>query len=106
MNEYHIDQIPSPSFMAIYINLFIIFEEFELKLVIIIWPVILYDCETWSFTLREECRLKVFENKIQMRNGEWRRLNNEKLHSLYRSPSIVRVIKSRKLRWADHVARM
>ena len=39
-------------------------------------------------------------------NGEWRRLHNEELHSLYRSPNIVRVIKSRRLRWAGHVARM
>ena len=39
-------------------------------------------------------------------NGEWRRLHNEELHSLYRSPNIARVIKSRRLRWADHVARM
>ena len=74
----------------------------------------LYGCETWSLTLREECRLKVFENRILRRifwpkrneNGEWRRLHNEELHSLYRSPNIVRVIKSRRLRWAGHVARM
>ena len=39
-------------------------------------------------------------------NGEWRRLHNEELHSLYRSPNIVRVIKARRLRWAGHVARM
>ena len=74
----------------------------------------LYGCETWSLTLREECRLRVFENRILRRicgpkrdeNGEWRRLHNEQLHSLYRSPNIVRVIKSRRLRWAGHVARM
>ena len=67
-----------------------------------------------SLTLREECRLRVFENKILRRifwpkrdeNGEWVRLHNEELHSLYRSPNIDRVIKSRKLRWAGHVARM
>ena len=61
----------------------------------------LYGCETWSFTLREECRLRVFENRILRRifghkgneNGERRRLQNEGLHSLYRSPNIVRVIK-------------
>ena len=77
-------------------------------------PVVLYGCETWSLTLREESRLRVFENKILRRifgpkrgeNGEWRRLHNEELHSFYRSPNIVRVIKSRRLRWAGHVARM
>ena len=65
-------------------------------------------CEAWSFTLREEQRLRVFENKILRRifepkgdsNGEWKRLHNEELHSLYRSPNIVRVIKSRRLGWA------
>ena len=71
-------------------------------------------CEAWSLTLREERRLRVFENRIPRRvfgpkrddNGKWRRLHNEGLHCLYRSPNIVRVIKSRRLRWADHVARM
>ena len=71
-------------------------------------------CEIWSLTLREESRLRVFENRILTRifwpkmdeNGEWRRLHNEELHSLYRSPNIVRVIKSRRLRWTMHVARM
>ena len=80
----------------------------------IILPVVLYGCETWSLILREESRLRVFENRILRRvfepkrdgNGEWRRLHNEELHSLYRSPNIVRVIKSRRLRWAGHVARM
>ena len=80
----------------------------------IILPVVLYGCETWSLTLREECRLRVFENRILRRifgpkrdeNGKWRRLNNEKLHIWYRLSNIVRVIKSRRLRWAGHVARM
>ena len=71
----------------------------------IILPVVLYGCETWSLILREECRLRVFENKRD-ENGEWRRLHNEELHSLYRSPNIVRAIKSRRLSWAGHVARM
>ena len=74
----------------------------------------LYGYETWSLTLREESRLRVFENRILRRifgprrdeNGEWRRLHNEELHSLYLSPNIVRVIKSRRLRWAGHVARI
>ena len=70
-------------------------------------------CETLSLTLREESRLRVFENRILRRifgprrdeNGEWRILHNQELNSLYRSPNIVRVIKSRRLRWAGHVAR-
>ena len=81
---------------------------------IIILQLVLYGCETWFLTLREEIRLRVFENKLLRRifpskrneNGEWRRPYNEELHSLYRSPNIVRVIKSRRLRWAGHVARM
>ena len=80
----------------------------------IILPVVLYGCQTWSLTLREERRLRVFVNRILRRifgpkrneDGEWIRLHNETLHSLYRSPNIVRVIKSRILKWADHVARM
>ena len=74
----------------------------------------LYGCEAWSLTLREESRLRVFENRILRRifgskrdeNGKWRRLHNEELHSLYRSPNIVRVIKSGRMRWSEHVARM
>ena len=80
----------------------------------IILSVVLYGCEAWSLKLREERRLRVFENRILRRifgpkrdeNGEWRRLHNEELHSLDRSPNIVRVIKSRRLRWAGHVTRI
>ena len=76
--------------------------------------IVVHGCEAWSFTLREERRLMVFENMILRQrcgpkrdaNGEWRRLHNEKLHSLYHSPNVVRLIKSRRLRWAGHVARM
>ena len=74
----------------------------------------LYGCETWSLTLREESGLRVFENRIlrlifgskRDANGEWKRLHIEELNSSYSSPNIVRVIKSRRLIWAGHVARM
>ena len=74
----------------------------------------LYGCETWSLTLREECRLRVFENRILKRifgpkreeNGEWRRLHSKELHSLYHSPNIDRVIRSRKVRWPGLLDRM
>ena len=81
----------------------------------IILPVVLYGCETWSLTLREEHRLRVFENKILRKifgakkdeiTEEWRKLHNAELHALYSSPNKIRSIKSRRLRWAGHVARM
>ena len=77
--------------------------------------VVLYGCETWSLILREKRKLRVSENMVLRRifgprrdevTGEWRRLHNEELNDLYSSPNIVWVIKSRKMRWAGHVARM
>jgi hypothetical protein len=64
--------------------------------------------------LREEHRLRVFENRVLRRtfgpkrekDGSWRKLHNDELHRLYSSPNIVRMIKSRRMRWAGHVARM
>jgi hypothetical protein len=80
----------------------------------VILPVVLYGCETWSPTLREGHRLRVFENRVLRRifgpkreeDGSWRKLHNDEPHSLYSSPNIVRVIKSRKMKWTGHVARM
>ena len=78
-------------------------------------PVVLYGCETWSLTLREERGLRLFENSGLRRifrpkrdevTGEWRKLHNEELNVLYCSPNILRVTKSRRMRWAGHVARM
>ena len=81
----------------------------------VVLPVVLYGCDTWSLTLREERRLRVFENRELRRifeskrdevTGEWRKLHNEELNDLYFSPNIIRVIKSRTMRWAGHVARI
>jgi hypothetical protein len=81
----------------------------------IILPVVLYGCETWSLTLREEHRLGVFENRVWRRifgptrdevTGGWRKLHNEEFHDLYSSPCIIRIIKARRVRWAGHVARI
>jgi hypothetical protein len=78
-------------------------------------PVVLYGCETWSLTLKEEFRLTVFENRVLRRvsgprrdevTGEWRKLHNMELYALYSSLDIIRVIESRRLRWAGYVARM
>ena len=74
-------------------------------------PVLLYGRETWSLTLKEECRLRIFENRILRRifgpkgdeSGEWRRLHIEELRSLYRLTNIVRMVKSRRLGGAGPV---
>jgi hypothetical protein len=89
--------------------LFVIYKK-------IILPVVLYGCETWSLTLREEHRLRVFEKRMLRRifgpqrdevTGEWRKLHNEELRDLYSSPSMITIIKSRwRMRRTGHVARM
>jgi hypothetical protein len=99
---FHSEQNLSPSSL--------LFKNFKIKIYrTIILPVV-YGCETWSLTLREELRLRVFENRVLRRifeptrdevTGEWR-----KLHNLYSSPNIVRLINSRRMRWTGHVARM
>jgi hypothetical protein len=79
----------------------------------IILPVVLYECETWSLTPREEHRIRVFENRVLRRifghkkdevRGEWRRVHKGELNDLYSSSNIIRVIKSRRMRLAGHVA--
>jgi hypothetical protein len=73
--------------------------------------VVLYGCETWSLILKDQHRLRVFENRVLRRifrlkrdevTGDWRKLHNERLHNLYSSPN--RMINSRRMRWAGHVA--
>jgi len=79
----------------------------------VILPIVLYGCETWSLTLREERKLSVFENMVLRRifgprrdevTEQWRRLHKGELNDLYSSSNIVRVVKSRRMSWAGHVA--
>jgi hypothetical protein len=79
------------------------------------FPVVLYGCKTWSLTLRDEHRLREFENRVLRKifgpkrdevTGEWRKLHNEELRDLYSSSSIIRIIKSMRMRLARHVAQM
>jgi hypothetical protein len=81
----------------------------------VILLVVLYGCETWSPTIREEHRLMVFENRVLWKifgpkrdevTGESRKVHNEELHNLYFSPSIIRTMKSSMMRWTENVARM
>jgi len=93
-----------------------VYKKLKIKIYrTIILPVVLYGCESWSLTLREERRLRVFENRVLRRvfgpkrdevTGEWRKLYNEELSDLYSLPNIVRVVTSRRMTWAGHVARM
>jgi hypothetical protein len=93
----------------------LLFKNLKIKIYrTIILPVVLCGCETWWITLREERRLRVFENRALRRifgpkrgkvKRERRKLHNEELNDLYSPPNIIRVIKSRRMRWAGHVAR-
>jgi hypothetical protein len=86
----------------------------SMQVTTIILPVVLYWCETWSLTLREERRLRLFENRVLRGvlglkrdevTGEWRKLHNQELNDLYSLPNIVLVVTWR-IRWPRHVARM
>ncbi|KAJ4429870.1 hypothetical protein ANN_22074 [Periplaneta americana] len=104
---------PHPTLYSVKLNtLKKIVNNFNMMPVV---EVVLYGCETWTLTLREEQRLRIFENKVLRKifeanrdeiTGEWRKLHNAELHALYSSPDIIRNIKSRRLRWAGHVASM
>jgi hypothetical protein len=91
-------------------QIFRIFRIYEYNTVIL--PVVLYGCKAWSLTVKKEYRLKVFENSVLRRicgpksvvTGGWRQLHNEELRDLYFSSNINRMIKSRKMIWAAHVA--
>jgi hypothetical protein len=94
---------------------YLISKELKIKMYkTVILPVLLYQCQTWSLTLREEHRLRVFENRVlrkifgckRKEDRSWVKLHNYKLHGLYSSTNIVRVIKSRRMRWVGHVACM
>ena len=74
----------------------------------------MYGCETWSLTLREERRLRLFKNRVLRRifvlkrdevTEEWRKLHNEEVYDLYSSPNIFQLKKSRRMRWAEYIAR-
>ena len=102
------------SFGAESFNVLFSIQKFKIYRTIVL-PVVLYGCETWSLTLREERKLRVFENRVLRRIfgpkrdeviGKWRKLHNEDLNDLYSSPNIFRVIKSRRMKWAGHVTCM
>jgi hypothetical protein len=98
---YHWVQNPLPSYLQC--------ENIKFKMY---KTVVLYGCETWYHILNTEHGIRVFENRVlrifgPKRNevvGGWKKLCNEELHSMYSSPNVTRMIKSRRMRWAGHVA--
>jgi hypothetical protein len=94
----------------------LLYKKLKIKIYrTIILPVVLYGCETWSLTLREECRLRVFDSRMLRRmfwpkwdevTREWRKRHNEELNDLYPLSCIVRAMKSRIMKWAGHTACM
>ena len=100
--------------MQNFLSFSLLYKNLKIKIYrTIILPVVLCGCETWSLKLREERRLRVFENRVLRRSfgpkrdevtGEWRKLHNEELNEAYSSRNIIRVTKSRRMSWAEHVA--
>ena len=103
-----IGNIKLPCLQLAYCTLYGIWKYEECKTIIL--PIVLYGCETWSLTLREEHRLRVlrrvFGPKRDEVTGEWRKLHNEELSDMYSLPNILWLVKSKRMRWAGHVARM
>ena len=103
------------SFGAEFLSSSLLPKNIKIKITITIILPVMYGCETWSLTLREEFRLRVFESRMlrrifePTRGGvtiEWRKLRDAELSDLYSSPNIFRMIKSRRISWAGHVARL
>ena len=97
------------------VTVYLVGEQVSNKTVIITCNKLCYGCETWSLTLMEERRLRVFKNRVLRRifgsrwdkvTGQWRKLHNEELNDMYSSSNIVQVIKLRRMRSAGYVARM